>query len=645
MATAVNPTGYGPRRGILFNGDESKYELWEVKFLAQMRLQKLYDVFVPGDKQHEAPKKADAFAELVQCLDDRSLSLVIREAKDDGERALEVLRRHYQGKGKPRVIALYTELTTLKKSENESIVDYVILAENAATALRTSEEVISDPLLIAMVLKGLPSSFKTFSAIVVQRDKEMTFAEFKTALRSYEESEKSRSSDTGDNVMLFKNNGRFEGTCFKCGKKGHKKSDCWSKSGKTGKWCNICKSKTHETKECRMNSGGRESAKKAEEKGFKEHSFTFTLSDNNSEHLGKSINTVYSNLLVDTGATSHIINDKSKFIAFDGNFDSSSHVIELADGSKANVVTGKGVAKVKHYNVNGSSHDIILNNALYVPSYKQDIFSVNAAVEEGGSISLDRHAKQFRSSDGSVFNIEQVGRLYYLNSISSSRNSVCTLTEWHRILGHCNLGDIRKLESVVEGMKISSYDEIECKICTQGKMTQSRSRIPDRRAKAPLQLVHSDLAGPVNPVGKDGFNYALSFVDDYSGVIMIYFLKQKSDTLEATKQFLADTAPIGKINCIRSDNGGEFVGQKFESLLRENKIKHKTCAPYSPHQNGTAERAWLSLFNMARCLLLEANLPKMMWTYAVMASAYIRNRCFNDRLGKTPYEALTGLTL
>ena len=103
-------------------------------------------------------------------------------------------------------------------------------------------------------------------------------------------------------------------------------------------------------------------------------------------------------------------------------------------------------------------------------------------------------------------------------------------------------------------MKISSYDEIECKICTQGKMTQSRSRIPDRGAKASLELVHSDLAGPVNPVGKDGFNYALSFVDDYSGVIMIYLLKQKSDTLEATKQFLADTAPIGKINCIRSDN-------------------------------------------------------------------------------------------
>ena len=89
--------------------------------------------------------------------------------------------------------------------------------------------------------------------------------------------------------------------------------------------------------------------------------------------------------------------------------------------------------------------------------------------------------------------------------------------------------------------------------------------------------------------------------------------------------------------------GGGFTSHRFKSLLRENKIKHETCAPHSPHQNGTAERAWLSLFNVARCLLLDAKLPKMLWTYAVMASAYIRNRCFNDRLGKTSYEAMAGL--
>ena len=85
MAASQNLTGYGPRRTLIFDGDESKYELWEVKFLGYARLQKLYDIFVPAADEKEAPseaKNAEAFAELVQCLDDRSLSLVIREAKD-----------------------------------------------------------------------------------------------------------------------------------------------------------------------------------------------------------------------------------------------------------------------------------------------------------------------------------------------------------------------------------------------------------------------------------------------------------------------------------------------------------------------------------------------------------------------------------
>ena len=118
----------------------------------------------------------------------------------------------------------------------------------------------------------------------------------------------------------------------------------------------------------------------------------------------------------------------------------------------------------------------------------------------------------------------------------------------------------------------------------------------------------------------------------------------KSNAPKALQQFLADCAPFGKIKRLRSDNGTEFMSQHFQSILRENRIRHETSAPYSPHQNGIVERAWLSLFNMAiyRCLLLEAKLQKSMWPYAVMAAAYIRNRCFNVRLGKTPYEALTG---
>ena len=303
---------------------------------------------------------------------------------------------------------------------------------------------------------------------------------------------------------------------------------------------------------------------------------------------------------------------------------------------------GRGNAKVKLYDIKGNLHDVILNNALYIPSYDQNIFSVSAAIEKGACVNIEKEEKYFKAPNGTKFEIEQKGRLYYLNSISSSKNNASSLMEWHRIMGHCNFQDLRKLKNVVDGMEIVDEQQCECAICTQGKMCQTRSRKPDERAKAPLEFVHCDLAGPIDPVAKGGFRYALCFVDDYTGIHMVYFLKQKSDTLEATQKFLADTAPFGKIKRLRSDNGGEFVSKEFKSLLRRNTIKRETSALHSPHQNGTVERACRSLFEMARCILLERELPKELWTYAVMASAYIRNRCFNARLGKTPFEALIG---
>ena len=78
-----------------------------------------------------------------------------------------------------------------------------------------------------------------------------------------------------------------------------------------------------------------------------------------------------------------------------------------------------------------------------------------------------------------------------------------------------------KLEGVVEGMKITDTGYFRCDVCVMGKMSQHRSREPDERATYPLELVHCDLAGPVDPTAKDGFRYALSFVDDYSGVNMV----------------------------------------------------------------------------------------------------------------------------
>ena len=70
---------------------------------------------------------------MVQYLDDRSLSLIIRDAKDHGRKALEIWRNHDLGKGKSRVIILYTELASLLMGSDESATDYVVRAEKACT--------------------------------------------------------------------------------------------------------------------------------------------------------------------------------------------------------------------------------------------------------------------------------------------------------------------------------------------------------------------------------------------------------------------------------------------------------------------------------------------------------------------------------
>ena len=60
---------------------------------------------------------------------------------------------------------------------------------------------------------------------------------------------------------------------------------------------------------------------------------------------------------------------------------------------------------------------------------------------------------------------------------------------------------------------------LNCDICLQGKMFNDRNKTLDSKATKPLTLVHSDLAGPIQPLAKDGYKYIIIFIDDYSGLI------------------------------------------------------------------------------------------------------------------------------
>src|ERR1700755_2234301 len=90
-------TGYWPRR-LYFDGDVEKYELWEVKFLGHLRLQNLLHVINDSTADADGDDNAKVFAELVLVLDDRSLSLIIRDAKDDGNVGWSERRKIFSNK-------------------------------------------------------------------------------------------------------------------------------------------------------------------------------------------------------------------------------------------------------------------------------------------------------------------------------------------------------------------------------------------------------------------------------------------------------------------------------------------------------------------------------------------------------------------
>ncbi|PIK49005.1 copia-like retrotransposable element, partial [Apostichopus japonicus] len=195
--------------------------------------------------------------------------------------------------------------------------------------------------------------------------------------------------------------------------------------------------------------------------------------------------------------------------------------------------------------------------------------------------------------DGMVFNIDIEDGLYYLQVGEETEQMNLSIDHWHKVMGHCNHKDIIRLKDVVIGMKIekqSQGEDVSCNVCVEGKFVNTRNRESDKRANSPLELVHTDLCGPINPIAKDGFKYAMSFTDDYSGLVFVYFLRSKSDSVTAFNQFLADCSPIGRVRRLRCDNGGEFTSKEFTSLLREKGIKQEFSSPESPHQNGTAER-------------------------------------------------------
>ncbi|GJQ68313.1 hypothetical protein Trydic_g16908 [Trypoxylus dichotomus] len=235
------------------------------------------------------------------------------------------------------------------------------------------------------------------------------------------------------------------------------------------------------------------------------------------------------------------------------------------------------------------------------------------------------------------------------DSSAFATNQSNNLELWHCRLGHLNYRDLVEgtRKGVIQGIKLKPLDhkyDLICDICCQGKLTRQPFPKKSDRETALLEIIHTDVCGPMRVESLSRTKCFVEFVDDYSRYSTVYFVRTKGEVLEKAKILINHVTNFRNRNvkCIQSDNGTEYTSSRFEDFLKERGISQRLTSPYFPEQNGVSERRNGTLLDMERCLMMQTELPSQVWAEAYTAN-YISNRCptrsLNDR---TPYEIWYG---
>ena len=244
-----------------------------------------------------------------------------------------------------------------------------------------------------------------------------------------------------------------------------------------------------------------------------------------------------------------------------------------------------------------------------------------------------RHGSLYYLEKGSVRNDPR--ELFTANlGVMTNQSPTATLATWHRRLCHRTLdtGSVKYLASKVKDMEVSSNEEPNtskiCGICAIGRQHKEAGTKTRDKADNILDVVHSDLCGPMQTAGLGGERYFITLIDERSGRVGVSLLHTKDGTLAAFEGYRAraEKSSGRDIKALRSDGGGEYVNHRFKKYLKGAGIQPIISPPYTPSQNGLAERMNRTLMEHARCLLEDAKLDKGFWGYAVLTAAHIHNR-------------------
>uniref|UniRef100_A0A2N9HY47 Integrase catalytic domain-containing protein n=1 Tax=Fagus sylvatica TaxID=28930 RepID=A0A2N9HY47_FAGSY len=351
--------------------------------------------------------------------------------------------------------------------------------------------------------------------------------------------------------------------------------------------------------------------------------------------------------IVDSGCSNHMTGDKHKLQNLSEY--KGGRVVVTADNSRLPIAhIGKTIVTPRY-----NSNQVPLQDVYHVPGMKKNLLSVAQLTLSGHYVLFGpQDVKVYRDlkiSETPIMEGQRLESVYVMSAESAyvdrtRKNETTDL--WHMRLGHVSYSKLSVMvkKSMLKGLpQLDVRTDTVCAGCQYGKAHQLPYKESKFKAKEPLELVHSDVFGPVKQPSIGGMRYMVTFIDDFSRYVWVFFMKEKSDTFSKFKEFRESAeGEVGKkIGCLRTDNGGEYSSSEFSQYLRECRIRHQYTCANTPQQNGIAERKNRHLAEVCRSMLHAKNVPGRFWAEAMRTAAFVINRLPQPRLEfVSPFEKL-----
>lgn len=557
-------------------------------------------------------------------LSDQIIRKVMKETTALGIwRALE---RDYQTKSLPNRIYLKQRFASYKMDEHKSIEENLDIFLKLVNDLESLSIKISDEDQAIQILTGLPPKFEPLvhtlkygsgKDTLTVNDVVTTAYAKETELRERGLLGKSKADAEGLYVSE-RGRGDRKGSYSRNRSKSRGRNSSRQKDSKSRGACFICGKEGHWKREC---------PDKGKNKGTS--SVNVASSKNQPLILTASIQDTRDEWVMDSGASLHITPNRDLLFDFK---DCSGGKVLMGNNTFSEI---NGVGKIRIKRHDGSV--VILTDVKYMPTMGRNLISYGCLERAGCNYVGGDYSVKFYKDGAEVLSGKYTDGLYYLegtvlrgegcSAIVSSQ--IDSTKKWHSRFGHISQKGLERL--VKEGyLEESDIKKLEfCESCVFGKAHKQSFKKGKHTSKEVLEYVHSDLWGAPSVVPSlAGKQYFITFIDDYSRKVWIYFLKTKDEAFETFEEWKkeVETQTGRKVKCLRTDNGLEYCNNRFDGFYKKFGIKrHRTCS-YTPQQNGVSERMNRTIMERVRCMLSESGMEEKFWAEAASTAVYLINR-------------------